>query len=379
MANIPMSADVIEIAGAGPAGLAAAITLARAGRRVTVHEAHPVVGYRHGGDLQGLENWTSEEDVLDMLRRLGLATDFAVLPCRAGTVFDAWDHAYALASDAPLFYMVERGPGPATLDTALLAQARALGVELRLGSRLDRLEGPGVLAVGPRTADGIAVGYHFDTSMPDGFWAICDDALAPKGYGYLLIMRGRGTVKSCMTRGFKQEQLYVRRTVEAFERLVGLRMENPEPHGGALNARIPKSAVSGRHPVAGEQAGFQDVLWGFGMRYAVVSGVLAARSLLERVDYEALWRRELRPWLQAAIVNRALYERLGNAGYARVLRAQERRGDTRAFFRWLYRPGWVKRLLLPWARIRWHSRRRDASCNHVDCACVWCRCGDEHA
>ncbi|MFZ5590000.1 MAG: NAD(P)/FAD-dependent oxidoreductase [Pseudomonadota bacterium] len=367
--------EVIEIAGAGPAGLAAAIALVRAGRHVVVHEAQREVGYRFQGDLQGLENWTSKEDVLDMLHRLGITTDFAKLPCREGAVFDARGKRYALHSQAPLFYMVERGPGPGSLDTALLAQARALGVEVRLGSRLDRLEGPGMLAVGPRAADGIAVGYHFDTPMRDGFWAICDDEIAPKGYGYLLVMRGRGTVKSCMTRGFKQEQLYVRRTVEAFERLVGLTMENPAPHGGVLNARVPQSALSGRHPVAGEQAGFQDALWGFGMRYAILSGVLAARCLLEGADYDAAWRRELRPWLRASVVNRALYDSLGNAGYAWVLRRQERSGDARRFLHWLYHPGWIKRALLPWARARYESRRHDASCDHVDCTCVWCRCG----
>lgn len=56
--------DIVQIAGAGPAGLAAAITLARAGGREVAHEAHPIVGYRFQRDLQGLENRTSEEDVL---------------------------------------------------------------------------------------------------------------------------------------------------------------------------------------------------------------------------------------------------------------------------------------------------------------------------
>lgn len=362
----------LHVAGAGPAGLAAAITLAGAGRCVVVHEAQREVGYRFQGDLQGLENWTSEEDALQTFRRLGLAADFAVLACHAGTVFDAWDRAYRLQSDRPLFYMVERGPAPGTVDTALLAQARGLGVEVRFGQRLDRLPIPGVLAVGPRAADVIAVGYHFDTPMHDGFWAICNDDIAPKGYGYLLVRGGQGTVKSCMYRGFKQERAYVRRTVEAFERLVGLRMHNPRPHGGVINACVPDRTLSGGHPVAGEQAGFQDVLWGFGMRYAVVSGVLAARSVLEGRRYESLWRRDLGPWLRTSVVNRALYERLGNRGYAWVL-AQQEHVDARRFLHWLYRPSWIKHMLLPWARISYRGRLRDTSCDHVDCECVWCR------
>jgi flavin-dependent dehydrogenase len=365
--------EVIQIAGAGPAGLAAAIALARAGRRVIVHEAQREVGYRFQGDLQGLENWTTERDVLDELREMDLTTAFAHRACREGTAFDAWGQAYPVRSAAPLFYMVERGPGSGSLDTALFEQAHALSVEVRFGSRLEELAGPGILAVGPKAADAIAVGYHFDTDMDDGFWTICDETLAPQGYAYLLVMNGRGTVKSCMYTGFKQEALYVQRTVAAFERLAGLKMENARPHGGVGNFHIPASAWSGRHPVAGEQAGFQDTLWGFGMRLAIRSGVLAARSLLNGGDYEARWRKEIGPWLRASVVNRALYGLLGNAGYRWALRQQVGR-DARVFLRRLYRPSFAKRLLMPWARWRHRSRRRDTSCNHVDCACIWCRC-----
>ena len=378
-ADAAAGGEAVAIAGAGPAGLAAAITLARAGRRVVVHEASGEVGHRFQGDLQGLENWTSEEDVLDEWRRLGITTEFERLPCRAGVAFDARGRSYRVRSGAPLFYTVERGPGPRALDTALLAQARALGVDVRFNNRLARIDGAGILAAGPRAADAIAVGYHFETTLEDGFWLVCDDALAPEGYAYVLVMRGRGTLKSCMFAGFKQEALHVRRTVEAFERLLGLRMANPREHGGAGNFRIPRSAYSGSHPVAGEQAGFQDSLWGFGMRYAIASGVLAARSLLEGTDYDASWRREVGPRLRAAVVNRAIYSTLGNRGYAWLLRAQERAGDARRFLHRWYRPSWTGRLLFPWARIRYRSRRRDASCNHMDCACVWCRCGGEYA
>ncbi|OGA70460.1 MAG: hypothetical protein A3G81_13805 [Betaproteobacteria bacterium RIFCSPLOWO2_12_FULL_65_14] len=328
----------IRIAGAGPAGLAAAITLARAGREVVVHEARPEVGYRFGRDLQGLENWTVGQDVIAELEALGLSTAFAKLACTRGTVYDSQGRAHLVKSKAPILYLVERGPGPCTLDTALLAQALALGVTVRFRSRLERLEAPAVLAAGPKAAAVIAVGYHFDTAMPEGFRVICDDALAPQGYAYLLVMRGKGTVKSCMFSGFKSEQVYVERTVEAFQRLAGLEMRDARPHGGIGNFRIPASA------------------------------------LIDGKNYDALWQRELRPWLRTSIVNRALYSTLGNRGYTWLLR---RAGSTDAqgFLRRLYRPSWLKLALEPWARMRYRSRRQDTTCDHVACSCIWCRCG----
>ena len=367
--------EEFRIVGAGPAGLAAAIVLARAGRRVVVHEAAAQVGSRFQGDHQGLENWTTEKDVLDELRGQGIACDFAAMPLREGVAFDAWGNRYPIRSDRPLFYMVERGPGRGTLDSALLAQARELGIEIRFNSRLRQIEGPGILAAGPHAADVIAVGYHFETSMADGWWVICDDNLAPRGYAYLLVSNGRGTVKSCMFSGFKREREYVARTVERFREWVGLDMKKPRPHGGAGNFRIPASAYSGTHPVVGEQAGFQDTLWGFGMRIAIASGVLAARSLSDSGDYDARWRGELDPLLRTGVVNRALYGGLGNRGYRWLLRRASGSSDVRGFLRRHYRPTLVKRCLYAWANFRVQSRRRDVTCNHVDCACVWCRCG----
>ena len=110
------------------------------------------------------------------------------------------------------------------------------------------------------------------------------------------------------------------------------------------------------------------------MRLAIRSGVLAARALLEAKDYDALWQRELQPWLATSIVNRALYSMLGNRGYAWFLRRAASK-DAREFLRRHYRPSRLKRALEPWARMRYRSRRRDTSCDHVSCSCIWCRCG----
>lgn len=374
--GVSMGDELIQVIGAGPAGLAAAITLARSGRQVVVHEARPGVGYRFGADLQGLENWSTKNDVLDVLNDLGLTTEFENLPCARGTGYDAWGESYDLIGSKPIFYLLERGPGPHSLDAALLSQARALGVDVRFNSRVDQVNGPAVLATGPKAADGIAVGYHFETDHDNGFWVIYDNDLAPKGYAYLLVMNGRGTVKSCMFTGFKQERDYVERTVEAFQRLVGVKFGPLRPHGGVGNFRIPETAVSGGNPVVGEQAGFQDMLWGFGMRYALVSGVLAARSLLNREDYDRLWRQELGAQLWSGQVNRALFASLGNRGYRWLLRRIHTHAwDAHRVLRAFARPWTPKRLLIPWARRQQTLTRHDASCDHVDCSCVWCRHG----
>lgn len=363
----------VEIAGAGPAGLAAAITLAHAGRKVIVYETHKEVGHRFGGDFQGIENWTTREDALTVLEKLGITTEFSAMACRNGTVFDPNGKRYEVESDETLFYIVERGPSPESLDSALLKQVQALGVEVRFNHRLRHMSGDGILAAGPRAADAIAVGYHFETDMADGYWAICDDELAPQGYAYLLVMNGKGTVKSCMFSGFKQEKLYVERTLEAFQRLVGLEMKNPQRHGGSGNFRIPHSAYSGLHPLVGEQAGFQDTLWGFGMRLAISSGVLAAQSLLNGENYDTLWQRDLKPQMETSVINRALYSLSGSRGYSWFLGRLIAKKNLRESLRRQYQPSWPKRLLSPWAKRRYESHRKDITCDHIDCHCIWCR------
>ncbi len=352
----------IEIAGAGPAGLAAAITLARAGRPVVVHEKQREVGHRFGRDFQGLENWSAEQDVLSQLNEWGLSTEFTSLPCYDGIVFDPNNNAHKIHSNDPLFYIVERGPNPGSLDNALLNQALKLGVEVRFNSQLRHIAGSGILAAGPKAADAIAVGYHFETEMDDGYWAICNDRLAPQGYAYLLVMNGRGTVKSCMFSDFKHEKIYVQRTVDAFQNLVGLDMKNPQAHGGTGNFYIPQSAYNGPLPQVGEQAGFQDTLWGFGMRLAISSGILAARSLLTGDNYDTLWQRDLKPQMQTSVVNRVLFSMMSNRGYPWFIKYMASRSNLRQSLRWHYQPSPIKRLLNPWANRRYKSKR--ANNNH---------------
>lgn len=292
-------AESVTVVGAGPAGLACAITLARAGRPVVVREWHRDVGTRFHGDFQGLENWSDEQDVLDELAAAGIEATFDHHAVLQGTVFDSRGNRYPVQSAQPLFYLVRRGAEEGCLDSALLRQALTAGVDVRFQDRASAVRGTGVLAIGPRRADAIAAGYVFETDMSDGAWLILDNRLAPLGYAYLLIHDGRGTVASCLFAGFKQQAQCVERTVAAFRERVGLEMRKPRPFGGFANFPVPRTAMQGGHPVIGEQAGFQDALAGFGMRYALRAGLalggehaqsrrrpLGAAPLLPAVDGE---------------------------------------------------------------------------------------------
>lgn len=316
-------------------------------------------------------------DVLNDFSRMGIKPDFPHTAFHELVAFDSDGREFHFTSEVPLFYLVRRGSGAESLDSALLRQAKACGVDVRFEDEMHALPAGGICAEGPRAGDVIAVGYQFETGLPDHAYAVLSDALAPKGYAYLLIHQGEATLASCMFDDFHNEQAYLNNAVDFFQRRIGFSMDkHARRFGGLGNISYPATARKGNILYAGEAAGFQDALWGFGMRYAMTSGYLAAQAWLHGspADYDRMWRQQLGSRMRAGIVNRFLYSRLGNAGYRHLLQRIAMAGDVRSWLWQYHQEKWWTRLLFPWANRALPSKRKENICPHPGCSCTWCKC-----
>jgi flavin-dependent dehydrogenase len=318
-----------------------------------VYEKGATVAGRFHGDFQGIENYSTPDDALEELARAGVEPTFAVTPFCEATLFGPDGREWRYRASAPLYYMIRRGAEPGRLDAALLDQALAQGVRVRFQRLFPDTEPRGILATGPRGSYAIVVGYIGTTTLPDLVLAALDDRLAPGGYAYLVTHAGTATVAACLFADLPRHRQYLDRTVAYFQERTGLSLDGAVRFGGTGNVRRPRTARRGAYLLAGEAAGFQDALWGFGLRSAMLSGHLAARAFLEgdADRYDALWQARLGGLLETSIVNRFVFGRLGNRGYGMFLSRLGRAPDPREFLRRHYAPSawkglWFRRLRL---------------------------------
>ncbi len=331
----------IKILGAGIAGLTAAVNLAREGRAVEVYERRHAAGLQSKGDLQGLENWTSPTDVLAFLNGVNIPAEFPYEPFNECQHYDDHLREYSMKSPRVGFYLIRRGPMPGTLDSWLVDLAVRHGVTIRYGVR----QPPGdidVIATGCRQAFLVARGINFETDLEKTAVAIFDDAIAPFGYAYLLGWNGLGTIAIVSKAGVRGLQQYLDRAIACFGRLRRFEVRNPVTFGG-FGGRYRHLGTG--TPLVGEAAGFQDAMWGFGLRMAFHSGYLAARSIVEGADYWTLVRRQIVPLCKSSVVNRMTYDLLRTTRYRHILSSFARAADPVARANRLYAPSAAKSLI----------------------------------
>jgi flavin-dependent dehydrogenase len=339
----------IKVIGSGPSGLTAAINLARAGKEVHVYERNSEVGQRFHGDLEGLENWSDKEDVLEHLARMNVSVNFPNHPFYAVTVANGVQ-SQDFQFRRPLFYAVKRGVEGDSFDQALKKQAILHGVNFHFNQSLAAAEGD-IIATGPIVKEIFAVdkGIVFQTNLPDMAIGLINDTAARKGYAYLIVAKGYACMCTVLFDRFEDVNQCFEKATKIFKDLVGIEVRNAKSVGGIGGFSLRNVFQSNGRLYVGDAAGIQDFLWGFGIRDAIASGFLAARSILEGRSYEEMAREYFGRKLRASLVNRYLWEKFIARGPFYLMDRVKNAEYGLSFLSRMHKFNFLQRALYPFA------------------------------
>ena len=308
----------IRILGGGIAGLTAAISLKKAGIAVEVHERKGYCG-KHSNDFQFLENWTYDEDALSILQSMHIQTDFYIKPRYSQEAISPSGNKYVGTSNKPVTYLVKRGNTKESIDKSLVSQCLRLGIELFLNSTLNARQAD-IIATGIKQPSFIATGIIFSCALHDNSALLFDNNLSDNFYSYFIVNDNVGEITCVNPVGIKDHKERLEKTVNRFEDFLSIKVEKIiEKFSASVNFNPITRAFTNNQYFVGEAAGFQDCLMGFGLLYAFKSGHLAAKSIIENIDYQQLLKNEILKPIKISAANRVLFEKLSNQGYEKLI------------------------------------------------------------
>ena len=314
-----------RIAGAGLSGLVAATTAARAGESVEVFEAKTRLLPSTGPHTEALRNY-GPIDALDELGSYGFHLRPFAEVHRAIRRSAHFENVLRGKS----YYLFMRGREEYTVDQQLYRQALGLGVQFHFGERAPA--DVHIAAIGPPAGkfNMMAAGYTFTAEGagldPNTVIALLDNTVAPGGYLAITPGIDYHSIYSGSWTDLDYERVLAMAT-RALERpwikeILGSSRWVDKIYGRAFYARDPiASAMRGGTLYVGEAGGFQDAVAAYGFRYAVISGALAARAVVECLDYQMLLRDAFKDEFERAYIYRQKLDGATNEDLDNLVRA----------------------------------------------------------
>lgn len=116
---------------------------------------------------------------------------------------------------------------------------------------------------------------------------------------------------------FKFEKTYFNNALETLRKVIDIDIIDPKEFVGFGNFfNKPILIKDNRILYVGENAGFQDALWGFGLKYSMLSAYLAAQSIINKNDYVDLCEIQILNKFKTSLANRWIFSHLYNWGYS---------------------------------------------------------------
>ena len=299
-----------RIVGGGIAGMTAAINLSKIGKSVIIYEKKDCIGGSRDGDLEGLENWIFSKSLPDSIKECGIDLNgFPKYP-----IFEFFVHLNGLQpvkikSPEPFFYIVKRGTSNDSLDNYLAELCKNLNVEILFNQNYD-ISKADINSTGTYRAAAYIRGAQIETNLSNQVHLLIGKQYAPMGYAYLIINNGFGTLATAFKKtSIKDDSLNL--CIKYFNK-IGINFHIKSTFANRGSFHLPKFWQK-RNPInIGEAGGYQDYLFGFGMRMAMYSGLSAAYKLSDQHGQSKIIDRELNFKRRISFANRLLYENLSN-------------------------------------------------------------------
>jgi len=286
---------IIKILGAGISGLSTAVMLAKNGLKVKVFEKNSHAGGRFKRDFQCLRNFGDITiDPIAEFEKLGIS----LKPYKKlNRIFRYSQSRYfeVVSDDQPIYYLVLRGSSKNSIDSQLKNLAITQGVNIKYRTKLNINE-VDIVATGPFKADGLAYGAIYeDTNLDKAGYVFLDRRHSPNGYLYALPGEKKGEASVINVTRDSASSLQIikssfnhalQENIVLKDLLKGATKKSIEQGIGCFTL-LDNFYLNNKYYV-GEAAGLQDAIAGFGIRYAIISGFLAAQSILTGKDYNLL-------------------------------------------------------------------------------------------
>lgn len=295
----------IKILGAGLSGLCAAINLTKEGKDVEIFEKKNDVGEHIRPNYQGLLK--TRDDPMGYLKMYNLEPKFDLFRLNSALLCTKTRDINVKLKE-PIDFVL-RG-GKTSLEYGLFKQAESMDITFHFNKKMNESD-MDIVATGHNRCDMLAFGgVYEDLDFPkDKFLYMHDDRYSPIGWYLYVTPLPDNTFKivNCTS------QPHVKKTKKLFYKAISERKilkdivgdRKPiETFGGFGGCHFPKSAKKGKTLYVGEAAGFQDPFRGFGMNYALESGYLAAWAILEKKDYDRMWKEQFKSRIKTDLFRR---------------------------------------------------------------------------
>lgn len=308
----------IKILGAGISGLSAAIVLGKAGYDTIVYEKNSEIGHKFKRNICALRSYPGE-DPLREFRKLSI--DLRATAIKEGIM--KMSPAFSRAIGDRRYYILNTGGNRMALEQQLYADAVSNRVQFYFN--WNKPVKADIIATGTpiEKANIRGTGFHYlDLDIDkDTLYLIYNNDLAPKGYLYILSYKGHSTMmavsfdktkfstlnetfsKAIKTNVFLSEAT---KRATVVERIEGYGYYSTDPY---------IEAVNGRQLLVGEAAGFQDASRGFGIRYAIITGCLAAKNIIEKKDYVSLLSDYFNAEFEENMKRRRIHDKMTNEDF----------------------------------------------------------------